>query len=84
MQNCLVVVVAVFVVAVPFSSTPDKNLFLEAENFCLEHLDMSMSFKTFKRKNTKDPPFIQTKEYPKIHYYTSMHILETETARRGC
>ena len=34
MQNCLVVVVAVFVVvAVPFSSTPDKNLFLEAENF---------------------------------------------------
>ena len=48
MQNCLVVAVAVFVVvAVPFSSTPDKNLFLEAENFCLEHLDMSMSFKTF-------------------------------------
>ena len=53
MQNCLVVVVAVFVVAVPFSSTPDKNLFLEAENFCLEHLDMSMSFKTFKEKILK-------------------------------
>ena len=51
----------------------------------LEHLDMSMAFKTFKRKNTKDPPFIQSKKYRKIHYYTpiiSMHILEI--VRRGC
>ena len=46
----------------------------------LEHLDMSMAFKTFKRKNTKDPPFIHSK----IHYYTpiSLHILEI--VRRGC
>ena len=47
MQNCLVVVVvAVFVVvAVPFSSTPDKNLFLEAENFgTFGHVDGFQNF----------------------------------------